>query len=197
MRFYAQRPVRLVRQLLADAVVVAWVVLVVVVARAAYDLVQRLQAPARALVDAGDAIRDTFDGAARTAGGVPLVGDDLARALGAGTGAGSSLAAAGREQVETVSSVALGAAVGIIVLAAVPVVLLWLTLRVRYARATAAVRAADPDLLALRAMAHRPVRRLMAVSNDPAAAWRRADHDVVRGLAELELRSLGLRSPAR
>lgn len=196
MRFYAERPLRLFRQLFADVFVVAWAVLVIIVARAAYDLVQGLQAPARALVDAGDAIRGAFAGAAETAAGVPFVGGDLARALGAGTGAGTSLADAGREQVQTVTGVATGVAVGIVVLAAVPVVLLWLTLRVRYARAAhsaVTVRAVDTDLLALRAMTHMPVRRLLAVSDDPAAAWRRDDRDVVRGLADLELRSLGLR----
>lgn len=199
MRFYAERPGRLLRQLFADVVVVAWVVLVVIIARAAYDLVQQLQGPARTLADAGAAIGSAFSGAARTAGDVPFVGGDLARALGTGTAAGDSLAAAGREQVETVANVALGLAVGIVVLAAVPVVLLWLTLRVRYARAARSaitVRTADTDLLALRALAHMPVRRLLAVSDDPAAAWRRDDREVVRGLADLELRSLGLR-PAR
>ncbi len=198
MRFYAERPVRLFRQLFADVFVVAWVVLVVVVARAAYDLIQRLQAPAHALVDAGDAIRGAFEGAADTAGSVPIVGGDLARALGIGTGAGTSLADAGRDQVQAITSVATGVAIGIVVLAAVPVVLLWLTVRVRYARAARSaviVRAVDSDLLALRAMAHMPVRRLLAVSDDPAAAWRRDDREVVRGLAELELRSLGLRAP--
>ena len=200
MRFYAERPLRLFRQLFADVFVIAWVVLVVTVARAAYDLIQRLQAPARALVDAGDAIRSAFEGAAGTAGSVPIVGDDLARALGTGTGAGTSLADAGREQVQTVADVAMGVAVGIVLLAAVPVVLLWLTVRVRYARAARSaitVRSVDDDLLALRAMAHMPVSRLLTVSDDPAAAWRRDDREVVRGLAELELRSLGLRGATR
>ena len=200
MRFYAERPLRLFRQLFADVFVVAWVVLVVTIARAAYDLIQRMQAPARALVDAGDAIRRAFEGAAGTAGSVPFVGGDLARALGIGTGAGTSLADAGREQVQTVTEVALGVAVGIVVLAAVPVVLLWLTLRVRYARAARSamtIRSVDDDLLALRAMTHMPVRRLLTVSDDPAAAWRRDDRAAVRGLAELELRSLGLRATRR
>jgi hypothetical protein len=198
MRFYAERPLRLLRQVLADVLVVAWVVLVVTVARAAYDLVQQLRSPALTLVTAGEAIRSTFAGAADTAGRVPVVGDDLARSLGTGAGAGASLAAAGREQVQTVTDAALGTAVGIVVLAALPVVLIWLTVRVRYARAARSAvvaRRVDSDLLALRALAHMPVRRLLALSADPAAAWRRDDRDVVHRLAELELRSLGLRSP--
>ena len=84
-------------------------------------------------------------------------------------------------------------------LGALPVLLMWLPLRLRYARlARSAVtaRAVDTDLLALRAITRRPVRRLLKIAPDPAAAWRRDDRDVVRALAALELRSLGLRCPA-
>jgi hypothetical protein len=200
MRFYAERPARVALQLMVDLLAIGWLVLWVLVAGAARDLILGLQGPGRSLVGAGDAMRGAFDDAARTAQQVPLVGDDLARALGTGTGAGESLAAAGREQVETVATVASGAAIAIVLLAAMPVLLVWLPMRVRYARAARsaiAVRSVDSDLLALRAMTRLPVRRLLAVSPDPAAAWRRDDRSVVHGLAALELRSLGLRTPAR
>lgn len=200
MRFYAERPARVALQLMVDLLAIGWLVLWVLVAGAARDLILGLQGPGRTLVGAGDAMRGAFDDAARTAQQVPLVGDDLARALGTGTGAGESLAAAGREQVETVATVASGAAIAIVLLAAMPVLLVWLPMRVRYARAARsaiAVRSVDSDLLALRAMTRLPVRRLLAVSSDPAAAWRRDDRSVVHGLAALELRSLGLRTPAR
>ena len=61
----------------------------------------------------------------------------------------------------------------------------------------ARVRGVDTDLLALRAMTNRPVRRLLRVSPDPAAAWRRDDREVVHALAALELRSLGMKAPRR
>ncbi|WP_232661657.1 hypothetical protein [Pseudonocardia sp. TRM90224] len=198
MRFYAERPLRLLRQLIADAVVIAWMYLCVQVAFTAQEVILRLQAPAQALADAGGSIRGAFDDAARTASGVPFVGEDLARALGTGTNAGDSLASAGREQVETIAAVALGTTIGIIVLGALPVLLVWLPLRMRYARAArsaAAVRGVDTDLLALRAMTRLPVRKLLAVSSDPAAAWRRDERAVVHKLAELELKSLGMRAP--
>jgi uncharacterized membrane protein YciS (DUF1049 family) len=198
MRFYAERPIRLLLQLLADLLAVGWIVACVLVARTAHDFVLRLQEPARALAGAGEQVRSTFDDAARTASGVPFVGDDLARILGNGSGAGESLVTAGQEQVETIAAVAMGIAIGIVVLGVLPVLLFWLSLRLRYARlARSAVtaRAVDTDLLALRALARRPVRRLLAVTPDPAAAWRRDDRDVVRELAALELRSLGLRAP--
>jgi hypothetical protein len=153
-------------QLLADAVVVAWLVGCVVVARTVQDVLARLQGPARSLVGAGEAIRGAFDGAARTAAEVPLVGDALAGALGSGTGAGDSLAAAGREQAETITAVGQGSAIGIVLLGALPVLLVWLPLRLLYARAASS-----------------------------AITARRDDGGVVRALAALELASLGLREP--
>jgi hypothetical protein len=199
MRFYAERPWRAARQLLADVLVLLWVVLVVDVGRAARALVERLQGPARTLTDAGESMRGVFDSAASTASRVPLVGDDLARALGPGSGAGESLARSGREQVEVVSSVAWGTAVVIVALGVLPVLAVWAPIRLRYARAAGSavrVRRTDTSLLALRAMAHLPVRELLAVSPEPAAAWRRDDRAAVDGLAALELHSLGLYSPA-
>jgi hypothetical protein len=199
MRFYAERPVRAACQLLADVLVVVWVYLTVVVALRARDLLDQLQAPGRALVGAGDGIRDAFNTAAGAVGGVPFVGDELSGALRGAAGAGVSLSDAGRGQVESVATFSVGTAVMIVAVFAVPVVLVWLTLRLRYARlagAAVAVRAIDTDLLALRALSRVDVHTLLAVSPDPAAAWRRDDRAVVHRLAALELRSLGLRAPA-
>jgi hypothetical protein len=198
MRIYAERPLRAALQLLSDLLVIAWVTLCVIVARTAQELLLQLQAPALALQGAGESIRGTFDDAARTASGVPFVGEDLARALGGGTDAGQSLATAGRDQAETISAVASGTAIGIVVLGCLPVLFLWLPLRFRYARearSAVAVRAVDTDLLALRAITRRPVRKLLRIAPDPAAAWRRDDREAIHALAALELRSLGLRAP--
>ena len=55
------------------------------------------------------------------------------------------------------------------------------------------------QLLALRALANRPLAKLAEVSSDPVGAWRREDPGTIRGLAALELRSAGVarRTPAR
>jgi hypothetical protein len=198
MRFYAERPGRAGLQLLADLLAVGWIWLTVFVARTVHDFVLALQGPARTLAGAGESVRGAFENAARTASTVPFVGDDLARALGTGTGAGDSLVAAGREQMEAIARVAFGTTVATVLLGAMPVLFLWLPLRLRYARlARSAVtaRAVDSDLLALRAITRRPVRSLLRVSPDPASSWRRDDRAVVHELAALELRSLGLRAP--
>ena len=198
MRFYAERPGRAALQLLADLLVVGWIWLTVVVARTVHDFVLGMQEPARTIAGAGESIRGAFDDAARTASNVPFVGDDLARALGAGTGAGDSLVNAGREQMEAIARVAFGTTVATVLLGVMPVLLMWLPLRVRYARlarSAVAARAVDSDLLALRAITRRPVRALLRIAPDPAASWRRNERAVVHDLAALELRSLGLRAP--
>jgi hypothetical protein len=198
MRIYAERPGRAALQFLADVAVVAWVVLVVDLARAAHAAVIALQAPAQRLTGAGDSIRGAFDSAARTASGVPFVGDDLARALGTGTNAGDSLASSGRDLSAAVSSAGLAVAAATVVVGVVPVVVLWLALRVRWVRAARSARTArtaSPDLLALHALTRRPTGTLLGVAPDPAAAWRRCDPAVVAALAAVELAALGLRPP--
>ncbi len=198
MRIYAERPVRILRQLVADLTAIGWVVVVVMAALLVREVILRLQGPATALADAGTSIAGVFTGAAETAGKVPFVGGDLSTALGAGTGAGERIAAAGREQAETIASVATGTAAVLILIGVMPVLFVWLPLRIRYARAAGAavaVRDLDDDLLALRALTRLPVRRLLQVSPDPAAAWRAGDTEAIRGLAALELAQLGLRRP--
>jgi hypothetical protein len=78
------------------------------------------------------------------------------------------------------------------------VALPWLVLRIRFFRRkwTAITLAATPageQLLALRALANRPLAKLASVSIDPVGAWRRDDAIAIRGLANLELRSSGIR----
>jgi len=198
MRIYAERPGRAALQLLADIGAVVWVLLVVHVARAAQAGVLALQTPAQRLEGAGGSIHDAFDRAASTASGVPFVGDDLARALGTGTDAGTSLASSGREIGATVATA--GSAVGLAValVGVVPVVLVWLALRghwVRAARSARVARAADPDLLALHALTRRSTGSLLQVAPNPAEGWRRGDPAVVAALAGVELAALGLRAP--
>jgi hypothetical protein len=198
MRIYAERPGRALLQVLADLAVLAWALLVVHLARAVHAAVLTLQDPANRLTGAGDSIRGAFDGAARTAAGVPFVGDDLARALGTGTDAGDSLAASGRDLATSVATAATGVAAAIVLVGIVPVVVVWLALRARWVRAARSARLArdaGPDLLALQALTRRPTRTLLAVTPHPATAWRHGDPAVVAALAGIELAALGLRAP--
>jgi len=201
---YAERPRRRARQFLADVAVLTWAALVVSAAVLLHDAVLALQEPGRRLGGAGERVRDTFGSAADTAAGVPFVGDDLARALAGGTRAGDALVEAGAQEVAAVESLATGLAWLLVVLALVPVIAVWLSVRVRWmlaARAVLALRdglggaAGDADLLALRALAHGSPRRLARAVPGAAGGWRRGDPHVLSRLAELELARLGLRGP--
>lgn len=200
MRFYAERPARLARQIFGDLIAVAWVVGWILVGTFVFDLVGRLRGPADAIGQAGTFIGDTFQRASDATSDVPFIGDSLANALGSGTAAGTTLAEAGRYQSDTVGTIALGLAIVIAITGILPMLTIWLPLRLRYARAAgsaAAARALDSDLLALRALTTKPVRKLVAIDPDPAAAWRSGDTAAIEKLAALELAELGLRAPAR
>jgi hypothetical protein len=198
MKLYAERPGRVARQLLADLLGLAWLAGFGWAAAGARELMLRLQVPANSLTNAGTSIGDAFAGAARTAAKVPFVGAQLAAALDTGRAAGQSLAGVGEQQLTTIAELATGTAVLVALVGALPALVLWLPLRIRYARldgAAVACRERNADLLALRALTAVSVRRLRAVTEDPASGWRRNDPDVVRRLAALELRRLGLRAP--
>ncbi|OLM21079.1 putative CONSERVED TRANSMEMBRANE PROTEIN [Pseudonocardia sp. Ae707_Ps1] len=196
MRWYAERPDRLARQVVADVVAVLWVVLALVAGVAVHDGLRALEGPGESLVAAGGRVSDAFAGVSGAVSAVPFVGPDLARAFEPASGAGADLASAGRQYGETVGTLAAGSLVVVPLVLLLPVLLGWLPLRLRYARrAGAAVAARDtaPDLLAVRALTRVPVARLTRIAPDPAAAWRAGDPDVVRRLAGLELEALGLR----
>ena len=67
MRFYAERPMRVARQLLADVLVIGWVWLVVTIAKAAQRLIDQLQGPAGALTSAGQSVSAKSAGEAEVA----------------------------------------------------------------------------------------------------------------------------------
>jgi hypothetical protein len=196
VRFYAERPLRAGAQVVADLLAVGWIAACWWAAMRLRDWTLGLRAPGQRLVDAGGTLQHTFGGAAQTAGRVPFVGHDLAGALGNGTDAGQVMIDAGRSQMDAVQAAATGLAIAVVVLGLVPVLWYAFRRRLRYARAASAaasMRADAPDLLALRALGTQPVRRLLAVDGDPAAAWRRGDPEAIDQLAGLHLAALGLR----
>ncbi|QIG41710.1 hypothetical protein G5V58_02010 [Nocardioides anomalus] len=200
MKLYADLPGRRELQLLGDLGLAVWVVVWIYLAAKTHDAVMALAAPGRKLDEAGTSMASRLRDAGSTVGGIPYVGDDASRPF---DGAGSSadqMAAAGRSQVAAVETMAFWITLAV---ALVPILLalaFYLPPRIRFVRnATAGQRfldsAADLDLFALRAMAHQPLHVLAGVSDDPAAAWRRQDPDVVRRLAALELKAAGLAPP--
>jgi hypothetical protein len=199
VRLYAETAGLRARQLLGDLAVLAWTAAWVAAGLALYRLVERLAVPGARVEQAGNGFAGDVAEIQERIGQVPVVGDQLQGPFGRLAGTGRTLAEAGATQQEVVHQLALWLGV---VVAAVPVVtllLVWLPRRVAWAReAGAASRlrmdGADLELFAIRAVANRPLRELRRVTPDPAGALRAGEHEA---LADLELRSLGLRARPR
>ncbi|KJK44782.1 hypothetical protein UK23_28285 [Lentzea aerocolonigenes] len=196
MKWYADRPGRLTRQLIADLLAVAWVAIWIWVATTAHDWVLELRAPGDGLVNAGGDIRDVFTNAASKARDVPLVGDDLSGALGNGTKAGETLIGVGNTQIGVVQDTAFWLATALVVVPVLFLLITWLPVRLRYAlKAANTAKLRDkPDLLALRALTSLTPKQLAKFDGDPAVAWRTGDLDVIEELAKRQLAALGVRA---
>lgn len=200
MVFYAHSPARRSRQILVDLLVVAWVYVAVRAGQAVHEATLRLAAPGRALEQAGRDVSDNLHSAAEKLGELPFVGSDVRGPLDDAANSTQQLISAGQDLQTSVGRLAV--LLGVLV-AAIPILLVllaWLPARLRFARRAGAAQrfvddGADLDLFALRAMANQPMHVLAKVSDDPVGAWRRGDPAVVRALAVLELRSVGLRPP--
>ncbi|WP_127127649.1 hypothetical protein [Georgenia sp. SYP-B2076] len=197
---YADQPARRARQILGDATVAAWLVICILAGRTVHTAILAAQEPGRRLADVGASVAANMAEAGRQAGSIPLLGERLGLPFEAVAGAGAQARDAGDQLVRVVGDIAFTLGVVVAVVPALLVVVPWLVLRVRYAREAGALRAmlasAEPiDLLALRALAGQPLRRLAAVSASPVRDWRAGTPAVVRALAELELDRWGVRAP--
>lgn len=198
MKFYADTPGRRILQLVVDLLFVSWLVMWVWIGLVVHDGTMALAGPGRQTDESASAMA----GQLRDAGGrlddVPLVGDEVATPFDKAAEASDGLAAAGRSSVRAVEELALVLGLSIALIPILVVMVFYLPGRVRFVReATAGMKyidsADDLDLFALRALANQPMRVLAQVSDDPAGDWRRRDPVIVRRLAELELKDVGLR----
>jgi hypothetical protein len=200
MQLYAHRSALRARQLAADVGMLVWIVLWVVLARAAHGAVLALAGPGQAVEDLGDSVAGNMASAAGVAEDVPLVGDELAAPFDALSRAGGSVTGAAQGAQDAVGTLATILTLLLIVLPVGWLLLRWLPWRLRYAReAGAAVRlltgTPDLELLAARALATAPLPRLAALPAGTGTGWRTGDPAAVASLAGLELGRLGLRLP--
>ena len=198
MTLYADTPGRRTFQLIVDLLFVAWLVMWVWIGLVVHDETMALAAPGRQTDESASAMA----GQLRDAGGelddVPIIGNEVATPFDKAADASDGLAAAGRSSVEAVERLAFVLGLSIALIPLLVVMAFYLPGRLRFIREATAGRrfidsADDLDLFALRALTHQPMRVLAKVSDDPAGDWRRRDPEVVRRLAELELRDVGLR----
>lgn len=198
MPLYAPSPVLRGRQLAADVGLLAWLVVWVLVGRTVHGAVLALAGPGRAVEDLGASVAGSMSSAAQAAEEVPVVGDELAAPLDALGSAGGSVVGAGQAAQDAVGTLATVLAVVLVVLPVGWLLLRWLPWRLGWVRDAGAARrlvAADPDVLAARALATAPLSRLAALPPGTADAWRAGDPVATRVLAGVELTRLGLPAP--
>lgn len=198
MKLYADRPLRLANQVLGDLLVLIVVWFAVRLGRGTHGRVAELAGPGRAAEDSARNIGGKLRGAAESVADTPLVGGTLAQPFRDLAATSRSLADTAQSYQDAVEQVATLAGV---LVAAVPILLIlivWLPRRVGWVvEATAASRLmsshASADLLAVRALARQPLRRLSRLSPEVVTGWKAGDPAATRELAALELDELGLR----
>lgn len=200
---YAISPGRLLAQLFSDVVVAAWTVLWVLIALAVHGAVAAIAGAGRQFERGANGVAESLASAGQSADRIPLVGNAVSKPLSAAGEAAVDIAGAGHNLGTTAGWLAYLLAVAVAAPPILAVTMPWLALRLRFflrkrAVLTLAATTAGEQLLALRALTNRPVRKLAAVCPDPVGAWRHADRAVIANLAALELRSAGLaRRPRR
>lgn len=194
---YASTPGRLFGQLFSDVVIAAWTFSWVLVGLAVHTAISQIADVGRQVETGAQGVAGNLASAGDSAGRVPLVGQAISKPLSAASDAALDIAGAGHNLNTTAGWLAVVLAIAV---AGPPIGALampWLLLRLRFFRRKRAVlalaaTAAGEQLLALRALTNRPLRKLTTVSPDPVGAWRREDPAVIRGLVGVELRSAGL-----
>lgn len=200
MKLYADAPGHRARQVVGDVLLALWVAVWVKLALVVHDATLALAAPGEQIERAGTGLAGKLRDAGSSVGGIPLVGDDVRAPFDGAGDAADQIAAAGSAQVEAVHTLAFWLGIAVAAIPILVLVAVYLPLRWKFVReATAGQRfvdsGSDVDLFALRAMANQPLHRLARISDDPVGAWRDGDPAVVRALAVLELRDVGLRPP--
>lgn len=194
---YASSPGRLLAQLFSDVVAATWTFLWVLVGLAVHGAVATIAGVGRQVESGAHGVADSLASAGRGADRIPLVGDAVSKPLTAASDAAGEIAGAGHSLDSTAGWLAMVLAVAVAAPPILAVVMPWVLLRLQFFRRkravlTLAAGIGGQQLLALRALANRPVRKLTAISPDPVGAWRHADPAVIHALAAIELRSAGL-----
>lgn len=200
MKIYAELQRRRLRQLVADALFIAWIGGGIWIADWIRDRAASLAESGKTLERTGADLSERFAHAGDQARKAPGVGRVLAAPFETGTDAAEALVRAGQTYQDAIEGTGTVLAAVVLVVTFLVVLVVWLPPRARWIRrASAATRLrAEPagrDLLALRALTSQPLRRLRQVADDPAGGWRAGDPAILASLAALELHSVGLRQP--
>lgn len=197
MKLYAELPGYKARQIVIDGFVLLWVVSWLWIGSFIFSLVQKLGAPGRLIEGAGSDLARSAGSVDTRVSEVPVIGSLLKIPFDSLERVGRTLQDAGQDQQSAVHTLAvwLGA-----LLALIPILFAlyqWGTRRWRWVREASAAHVMRANvetlhLLALRAIATRPLSELRLATTDPAGAF---FSGAFTNLASLELREMGLRTP--
>lgn len=198
MRLYSDffRPRAL--QALGDVLALIFLIGGLVAASLAHAAINAFDEIGEGVQASGAGLADTMTDIGDNLAGVPFIGTSIQSPFDDAADAGTALAGAGRQWQDGVHSLANAVGFTIAALVVLLVAVAWVLPRLRgVARRREAARlAASPaslDLLALRALTTGAPRDVTGITADVVGSWRRGDHDVIRQLAALELRSRGIR----
>ena len=182
---YATTPARLTAQLFSDLLIGTWITVWVLVGLAVHHAVATIAGVGTQVKDGATGIADNLGSAGDSADRIPLVGDTVSKPLRAASEAALDLAGAGQDLNTTATWLAVLLAIAVAAPPILAVGMPWLFLRIRFFRRKWTVIAlaqtpAGEQLLALRALANRPLRKLTEVTPDPVGAWRHQDPAAVR-----------------
>lgn len=198
MKIYSDFAARRTRQIIADLAALVAIALWIWFGYTVFTLVNGLAEWGRQMQEAGSGFEGAMTDVGNTLGGIPLIGPGIRVPFDGASQAGASLEAAGVAQQEAVLQLALTLGIGIPLLPILTILAIWLIPRIRFigraGRAKEVVKAdAGMDLLALRALTTQKLSAISKIDPDALGAWRRGEPDVVRRLAQLELRASGVR----
>jgi hypothetical protein len=198
MKIYSDYAGRRTRQIIADVVALGAIALWVWFGVTVFHLVNGLASWGVQMQEAGAGFEGTMTDIGETLGGIPLIGPGIRLPFDGASTAGAALEEAGRAQQEAVFQLALTLGIGIAVVPVLTILALWLVPRILFIRRAGRARAvvatdAGMDLLALRALTTQKLQRIVEIDADALGAWHRGESDVVRRLAQLELRAAGVR----
>ncbi len=197
MRTAHIRPTRRAAHVAGDLILIGWTLLWLGIADMVRAAVEAMAGPAVALNRSTSSLAGTVEDAAESLGDVQFVGDQLAAPFEPIAGSLRDIAGQATETVTAIEQAALVIALVVWLAPTLTLAVIYLPLRIRRARESAAARRyindqSDLDLFALRAMAKAPMTRIAAITNDPVAAWRTGEAAVIQQLANLELRRVGI-----
>lgn len=192
--FTGRRTGQITIDVIATLSIAAWVWFGITI----YQLVSNLSAFGFQMQQAGAGFRQTMTDVGENLGSIPVIGGGIRAPFDGASGAGAALEQAGLDQQIAVNQLATVLGIGIAALPIAMILLIWLIPRLRFVRRAGNAQAimaskAGVDLLALRALANQRMAVIAEVDPDAMAAWRRGDETVMHRLAQLELRSAGVR----